>query len=256
MAYNILISRFNWPHAVWKNNYDAAYQDWIDVRFELLRRYTAKSARNFVRQPDLWLVLASDYAHNVVERLQTELWGLPYRLVLWSGKSEVDSIRDALSDLSFPSEVRTTRLDTDDLIASDYFLRLDQLQLPGDQVERGVAISCPGGSIYLENQNHFYFSSYPENPFLTYAEHVRSASELKTVHWTQHTTLIDDATHAKFIRSYHPMWASVVHNHNLGNQSLVDVCRFPSGDRAAHFSRFGLPAEFSAAPIPSASGAV
>ena len=85
----------------------------------------------------------------------------------------------------------------------------------------GVVISFPGGCNYVVSEDKFYYSSYPNNPFLTLVELINSPSEAKTVYWKMHTEMLSCDLIARHERSFHPMWSSVIHNTNTANDSLV-----------------------------------
>lgn len=236
----VLVSRFNWPHPVWENNYGSEYQCWIEDRLDLFRNYTIKSLRNCYVKPDLWVILIADVSEGLAGKLESLLVGFNYKIVVYDGRGLSETIRSALEDLTYPEEIRMTRLDTDDLLASDFFAKVSEVVLPDEILEDGVALSFPGGANYSTNEKAFYFSSYPANPFLTYAQRVGSSGELNTVFMCMHIDLLKVAKHQHMIRSYHPMWASVIHSTNLANDSLIETNRVAFNDQSYIRKKFGV----------------
>ena len=63
-----------------------------------------------------------------------------------------------------------------DLISSDFFARIKALNISVEDAKLGVVISFPGGCNYVVSEDKFYYSSYPNNPFLTLVELINSPS--------------------------------------------------------------------------------
>lgn len=216
----VLISRFNLPHRIWADRSAEEYLAWLDARIELFRTLTARSLRNCYDKPDRWLIMVDTRTHDFLDQLAGSVAGLPVTFVPYTGLDLPGSIREALSDLTYPRRVLTCRLDTDDLVNNGFFKRLRGTTISHAEARAGTVISFPGGAIYHRPEDTFYFDSYPNNPFLCYVEEVDRADDLRTVFCTQHIDLIDRSAHAKFLRSFTPFWASTVHDVNLVNQSL------------------------------------
>ncbi len=222
MRFHALVSRFNWPHPVWSERSSADYEIWLESRFELLERFTIPSLRNCYQKPSVWIILVSDVATDLLNRLErsAQIAGIPVHLQRYTGKSIDQSIRDAVSNYATEGEIWTTRLDTDDLVSADIFARLRSTNAPELRERGAIAFSFPGGCNFDLLDNNFYYSSFAENPFLTLAEEVDRLQDLKTVMFKSHVEL--PACVGRFIclRSFQPMWASVIHDLNIGNQSL------------------------------------
>ncbi len=217
----------------------AQYKAWIDSRLNLFKDITVRSVRNCDPLPNRWLVLGSDAAPGIEQRLADILEGLPYQIVFHKGQTETDAVREALADLPFPLELRTARLDTDDALAFDYFRRIHWVTLSSEQAKSRVLLTFPGGANYLLNENEFYFSSYPDNPFPALAEWAGSPEDIQTVFFKGHHEIAAHVEVVMHLRSPHPMWASVVHDGNLGNSSLRNLCRLKLAETSSLKRIFG-----------------
>ncbi len=217
----ILVSRFNWPHPQWKNRHISEYKKWIDDRINVFAKYTLQSVKNCYVKPDIWFLMLDNRIVDCTSQLRSILGDLPHRFVEYTGTSIPEAITRELADFEFPMEIRMSRLDTDDLISSDFFARIKALNISVEDAKLGVVISFPGGCNYVVSEDKFYYSSYPNNPFLTLVELINSPSEAKTVYWKMHTEMLSCDLIARHERSFHPMWSSVIHNTNTANDSLV-----------------------------------
>jgi hypothetical protein len=133
-----------------------------------------------------------------------------------------------------------TRLDSDDLIASDFFARLKAVRCDDGEAEKGLVVSFPGGCNYLASENTFYYSAYPDNPFISLIEDIDDAAEARTVYWRMHTEMFRAGFHSHFVRSFYPMWASVLHGATTQNQSLSKTNQVQLCCSNALIRRFGL----------------
>lgn len=237
----ILVSRFNWPHQKWKNCHIEEYRSWISERLYLFEKYTIKSIRNCYVKPDIWLILTSDNILDCSNQLKDILEDLPYRLVKYSsGLSQSESIRQSLSDIKYPAEIRMTRLDSDDLISSCFFAKINALKFTKEELLEGITVSFPGGCNYISETDSFYYSSYPENPFLTFIEYVKKPNELKTVFFRMHTEMCKPPHLARFLRSYYPMWSTIIHENNLANDSLISTNLIELSTKEFIKKKFGI----------------
>ena len=226
----ILVSRFNWPHPKWKDCHLSEYQKWIEERIRIFEQYTVKSIKNCYVKPDIWFLMVDSRTVDCKSSLKSVLGGLSYQFIEYTGLSIPESIRRELSNFEFPIEVRMSRLDTDDLVSSDFFARIKALNISVEDAKLGVAVSFPGGCNYVVYEDNFYYSSYPSNPFLTLVEFLESPLEAKTVYWKMHTEMLTPDLRVRYERSFYPMWSSVIHHTNTANDSLVKtntVCLSP-----------------------------
>jgi hypothetical protein len=92
----------------------------------------------------------------------------------------------------------------------------------------------------MPNEDLYYHSSYPNNPFLSLYENVRSVHESQTIFFRMHTEVLDHVRHQIFPRSYYPMWSSVIHGGNLANLSLIETNRVSFRETSILHQRFGL----------------
>jgi hypothetical protein len=236
----VLVSRFNWPHQAWLGRSRSEYAIWLNRRLELLRRFTAPSVRNCWIKPDLWVLLVDHCEFEFLPQLEKIVQGLPFRFVFFSGADIAESLRDVIAAQEFPLTLYTTRLDTDDLVASDFFARIRDFPIKVSEEENCVVLSFPGGSNYLVEQDLFYYSSYPENPFLTMVERLESPTDLRGVYWKMHHELGNSVSQVFYLRSYYPMWASLIHDSNSLNQSLTATNKIKLSDQDILVKRFGI----------------
>lgn len=236
----VAISRFNLPHPIWKERSAQDYRDWLKSRVDLFTRLTVPSFRNCYEKPDVWLIMVDERNEPVSEMLAPLLKGLSVKLVSYNGAQLGVRIQQALADLSYPCQIRTCRIDTDDLIAAGYFAQYRNIKVPESWADKGAVLSYPGGALYDSATERFYISCYPDNPFLCYIENCARPDDMQTVFKTMHTKLIEQSAHVKMLRSFGPMWASVLHGENLANESLRNTVRFELQPTDALERLFGL----------------
>ncbi len=236
----ILVSRFNWPHPIWKTRSAEAYRDWVQGRVKLFADFTAPSVRNGHGQIDRWLILIDTRQVDVRADLAALTRDLPVQFVEYAGHNLVRSVQIALSDLSFPARVMTCRLDTDDLIGASFIQGYRAARISDEEARAGVVLSYPGGAVYAAEEQRFYFSSYPENPFLCYVEDRAAADELQTVYQAMHVDMLDIGAPVKMLRAFRPAWASVVHGDNVANQSLMGAASQPYAQPRKLMRYFGI----------------
>jgi len=240
---HLLITRFSWPHSHWDNKSEQEYESWLQKRLDLFAEYTLNSLKNCYVKPTSWLILINDN-HN--EKFLTSLQALidtyngEVHLIPYSNLNLADTTKDFSKRFIYPCEVLTTNLDADDLISSDFFAHFASLEFDNNKIKEGIGISYPGGSNYVPDTRKFYLSTYPDNPFLTYAELVISSVQLLTVFFKMHTELFNFAPNALYLRSYYPMWSSVIHGGNLANNSLLETNRIELGNEDEIRKRFGI----------------
>lgn len=239
-SYFVLISRFNWPHPVWEERGKQAYLDWVQGRVKLFADLTAPSVRNTFGKLDRWLIMIDSRTIDVREELLEITRGLPVKLVEYSGRSLPQSIQIALSDLDFPARVMTCRLDTDDLIGAGLIEGYRAAEITEEEARDGVVLSFPGGAVYSTAEKRFFYTSYPENPFLCYVEDRSAAEDLQTVFMVMHVDMIKKSAHAKMLRGFGPQWVSVVHGDNVANQSLLGGARFSFAETDQLLRYFGM----------------
>lgn len=238
---NILVSRFNWPHPKWKGVSPSEYRKWFDYRVKLFLDFTLPSIENCYVKPDVWFLLIDNRLINVKSILSSVLKKCPQVCFIeFSGESLIPSIQNALKSLKFPLEVRMTRMDSDDLVASDFFSRIKNVDVLKSDAEDGIVISFPGGCNYVAAEEAFYFSAYPDNPFLTYVEFLESPLQAKTVFFKMHTELCASVSIVRSERSFHPMWASVIHDQNTANDSLARTNKVSLSETRWLRKKFGI----------------
>ncbi|MGI0501040.1 class I SAM-dependent methyltransferase [Limnospira platensis] len=219
----LLVSRFNCPHPVWENKTREEYLSWLHTRLDLFARYTFKSYQNLNTKPDQWLLLVDQdkLDQETFSQLSDLIAGEKCQLVQYQSNLRLSILEYLISTYgvsNFPSEVRTTRLDTDDIISKDFFDKINSVVLEKNTSQ--LLISFPGGANYDSETGLFYYSSYPENPFITLCHKNQTPNEFKCVYDQMHTVFHKVAQKNLYIRTHTPMWCSVIHTSNLANHSL------------------------------------
>lgn len=235
----ILATRFSWPHPIWESRSSEAYAQWIEERLQLFARYTARSLANCYSKPDYWVLLIGSQHDHIRERLEPILQRTGCRIIFapYIGVGLGLTTMLACGDIAYPCRVVTINLDADDLVSTDFFDVLRQLDYPSIG---NATVSFASGCNYMPNENLYYHSSYPNNPFLSLYEQVRGPHEAQTIFFRMHTEISDHVRQQILPRSYYPMWASVVHGGNLANLSLIETNRLAFRDTEALHQRFGL----------------
>lgn len=244
MRFSAVVSRFNWPHPIWAGRPEAEYHAWLEQRLELLATYTAASLRNCYVKPDRWIILCQTVDGDLLQRLNdvAVTSGCEVRLGIYDGKSILQAIRRCLHDVPVPAQICTTRLDTDDVVSSDHFARLRAVEVVPRLGGLGTILSFPGGANFDASSKLFYYSCYPDNPFLSLVEQVADIGLLRTVLSRQHTDWVGQVDSMVSLRSYEPMWASVIHGDNVANESLRHTNHLALRDTERLRRRFGLTA--------------
>lgn len=238
----LLVSRFNCPNPVWKNKSREEYVQWLHTRLDLFERYTFKSYQNLNTKPDWWILLIDkekldDKAWNRLSNLSEE----NCKLVQFRSnirKSILEDLVDTYGVENFPREVRTTRLDTDDLISKDFFDKINSVVLEKNTSQ--LLVSFPGGANYDSETGLFYYSSYPENPFITLCQKNKTPDEFKCVYDQMHTVYYKVAQKNLYLRSPTPMWCSVIHGNNFRNHNLKRTNKIALAFESHSHSIFGL----------------
>jgi hypothetical protein len=238
----ILATRFSWPHPIWQSRSKGEYLSWIERRFELFERYTARSVANCYIKPDYWVLLIGENQGDISSRLQNMLSHLDCNVIIapYFGASLSLTIMQSLKDLEYPARIVTSNLDADDMISSDFFAVLKSICFLN---HGNTAVSFCSGANYMVEDGTFYLSSYPGNPFLSLYETCRGPHDAQTVYFKMHTELMSFVKHMILPRSYYPMWASVIHENNLANRSLIETNRISFSENTLLNKRFGISQE-------------
>lgn len=239
----LLVSRFNCPNSVWNEKSREEYVNWLHIRLDLFSRYTFKSYQNLSTKPDSWILLVEK--EKLDDKTLTQLSSLISQenceLVQYKSglrASILEYLVNTYGAENFPREVRTTRLDTDDLISKDFFDRINSVTLESNTSQ--LLISFPGGANYDSETEVFYYSSYPENPFLTLCKKNKTPDEFKSVYDEMHTVFHKVVQKNCYIRSITPMWCSIIHGSNLSNHSLRGTNKIAFASESPIHSIFGI----------------
>ncbi|MGK7894650.1 MAG: glycosyltransferase [Xenococcus sp. (in: cyanobacteria)] len=210
----LLVSRFNCPHRVWNDRTLEEYNNWLQLRLDLFSRYTLKSYKNLDTKPDSWILLVQreKLSNQILDELCGLLKGEAYQLVECSSsirESILKYLENTYNEDDFPEEIRTTRLDTDDLISRDFFDQINSVVLEEDTNE--LLISFPGGANYDVNTGLFYYLCYPDNSFLTLCQKISKLSDFKCVYDEKHLTFHKVVQKNLYMVSFFPMWCWDIH---------------------------------------------
>ena len=203
------------------------------------------SVRNSYGELDRWIILIDIRAVDIRDELLAITHGLPVQLVNYAGQNIVRTIQIALSDIVYPSQIMTCRVDTDDMIGAGLIKGYRAAEISEEKARDGIVLSFPGGAIFDEMNDVFYFTSYPENPFLCFVEDCNAATDLKTIYAAMHVDMIEHFANNRMLRGFGPQWASVVHDNNIANQSLLGSTRFSYAETDQLKKYFGLRAPSS-----------
>lgn len=240
----VLITRFSLPHPAWHNRSPYEYASWLQERMSLFKRLTINSVHNNYVKPDIWLVLAQNHGtllNQEIDDLVAKA-ATPYSIIQYSGRNIPGTVSSFLQNhpLGSAKRICTVRLDSDDLISADYFARLRTCVDHCDSEQQSIGLSFPGGSILDDTNRTFYYSSYPDNPFISLIESISNDCNIQTVYTAMHHQLLSTLPKTMYLRTDRPMWCSVIHHSNLGNQSLLASQPTRLDDSETLMRRFGL----------------
>ena len=239
---SVLLTRFSLPHPIWNQRSTAEYEAWIEIRLDLMARYTVPSVRNLYVKPDIWLVFVGTHSPEILAKIEQVVSFSNTKVILvpYTGLALPESIANALRDqFDLPIRLCTARLDSDDVIASGYIAAINAI-LKETDISKDFAISFPGGAVYETLENRFSYLSYPDNAFLAHVECLHDWSDAKTVFREMHTVLLKELKETVYRRSNHPMWCAIVHEHNLANQSLLQGLCLTFNENELLKKKFGL----------------
>jgi hypothetical protein len=242
--------RFNWPHPSWQGKDQLTYQKWLRQRLDLFTKYTSQSLHNLYDKPNsiILLVDSRTWELETKRQLLAALGGIGCDILFGDaaeGRSLTRTIEKQVHEhakQSIFSRIITIRLDSDDLVGSFYIAAIRAAAK--DIQSETCVLSFPGGCNFVPNENVFFFSSYPCNPFLGYLEPF-SISGLKSVFKKMHIDMIDGSESSYLIRQNRPAWASVIHGGNLANTSLLTDNKYTIGPTLDLLRLFGISSHVS-----------
>jgi hypothetical protein len=238
----LCVTRFNWPHPSWKDVPDETYSQWLETRFRIFEKFTRASITNCYVKPDLWLLLTSRDDLGVSERLASLCRGLPAKVVAYNGLSLRDTVRNLFLTMDLPSRLMTVRLDSDDIVAANFFASLKQDYGPFSLGKKQV-VSYPLGAVYVASRRKFFVDGYVGNPFIGLVEDIATPEDIETVYLAHHYNVHNIVPIHHNLRCHHPTWASVLHDSNLANESLLKTATFSIAEEADMRKKFGLKEE-------------
>jgi len=218
---------------------------WLDGRFELFRQYCLPSVASQTRQDFEWIVFFDDQTPEDYRSMISELQKLyPFRAE-FTAFFEMDKLVPRLMKTGSDVEwLLTTRLDSDDILATDHVARLREiLSSPRRQVinfTEGVILSVTG------DHPRLYTIQDDANPFASLMEKVDE--DVQTIWGEKH---VDIARLAPIMQiGGTAAWLQVVHGGNVSNRIKGQRVRIDSfGDTFPYLTHLAVKMRESTAAI-------
>ncbi|MBJ7336721.1 glycosyltransferase [Mycolicibacterium sp.] len=212
-AQHLLLTKFNAPLADSAGERPGLNREWLDMRLDLFERWPLRSVRGQSRAADEWLIFVdSDTAVDYLENLAEVISG-DATIVGVSGPLTDDRIAAYVAAhlLDRGGLLITTRLDSDDALASDY---VERIHAVADSGWRGFVNPRTGFQLVGDSVLKRWDSS---GPFMSYLEDLQPGSLPRTVlsieHYQAHLAGPVKQLGGK------PSWLQVVHGRNLANSA-------------------------------------
>jgi hypothetical protein len=238
---HFLLTRFNIPFGIGGVHLGLT-ADWLSHRFELFEHFCLPSV-HAQTVTDFYWIIAVDPATATIWRLRLEraLTILTARVLVietteLSEQVWIDAMRSIIGNEK-DLRILTTRLDNDDLIASDY---LETVRAVCDEIVEGSRTSVVSFRSGLQfAASGIYEIEDRSNPFLSVSTPIAS---VKTAYYANHRKMseigdfydVSDVSDGDI-----PMWGQVIHGRNLRNHVRG---RKREGD--LHISRFCICADW------------
>lgn len=207
---HFVVTRFN----VRVNEHqDVAPDSWLNDRFRLFKLYCWPSMFAQDNSQFTWIIFLDASTPQWLRQSLASLAGsapFGFELIYTDNVFGPDVIRAAIRELHTEKLVVTTRLDNDDMVATDFISTIQQHVAD----EKFMLINLVSGSQMSSGLP--YRRPYPANPFITLVENVPVPNQ-KTVFATEHYSMPSMGA-VRNIRTGHPMWMQVVHEANLANE--------------------------------------
>lgn len=205
---------------------------WLRRRLELFAEYcvpgvAAQTTKNFV-----WVLLIDESTSVLFEeelRTHASRSGVAVVVERINGQLNEDSLGKVIEHTVRSPYVITSRLDNDDVIASD-FIETVQMSFRPDAP---LVIDIPRGAQY--HGGALYAYSLRLSAFISYVEQSQGAVSVLR---DQHPSMGRHGA-VEVVEVDHPIWAQVVHGGNVANQ--VTGWRIDPGPFRAYFPALRLP---------------
>jgi hypothetical protein len=223
---HVVLTRFNTRHA-WIGAAPGLDPGWLQRRLELFEAFCLPSLAA-QRAPFTWLVFFdSETPEELRPRIAAYRETVPsFVPVFVEGELTDERIAGFVAERLAPERARheyliTTRLDTDDAIATDFLARVQRAFRPREL----EFLNFPLG--YQWADGRFYYHLDPSNPFLSLVERL-GEEDGRTIYCAPHDRL------GRRVRQLAapPVWLQVVHGENLRNRVVGirrPLGRAPSG---------------------------
>jgi hypothetical protein len=186
---------------------------WLAGRFDLFRKYCLPSVADQTRQDFEWLVFFDDQTPKEYRRVISELQtAYPFRAE-FTARFEMDRIVPQLVSASEDADwLLTTRLDSDDVLATDHMARLHEALSP----IRPRVINFSEGAILsiADAQPRLFRVRDDANPFASLIEAMGPGA--RTIWGERHVDIERLAPLAQVGGA--PAWMQLVHGSNVSNR--------------------------------------
>ncbi|QEO13666.1 hypothetical protein FLP10_03955 [Agromyces intestinalis] len=206
---HLLLTRFNVHAEKWAEI--SPSDSWLHHRLDIFSRYCVPSiAQQSARGFDWILLIDSGSPPWFVEQLGmiSNRAGVTVHIERIEGYIGEANLAAAVTPHITSEWVITTRIDNDDIVATDFIATIQD----AFEARQHVIIDLPDGAVFRAGA--FYLRRYSMNPFSSYIE--RSPGAV-TVLRDNHLKLGRHGD-VRSIRTTHPVWVTHVHGENVFNR--------------------------------------
>lgn len=200
---------------------------WLDYRFDLFERFCAPSLAAQTNTHFRWILYfdeATPAPHRAhIETLRQRYGFHPYYTGLFAAEGWSRSLRETFAPET--DLVLTTRLDSDDALASDFVARL-HAAVAGAQETAGAYNFTEG---LIRRDGALYAIRHPSNAFFSWLS--PNDADLRTAPSIHHMTIADEGPVVQI--GGDPAWMQIVHESNVSNR--VRGWRVPAARAGARF---------------------
>ncbi len=211
---HLLLTRFNVRESeLFKQALD---ETWLDGRVRLFEKYCLPSIQKQTRKNFKWIILwdgGTPDKYRDLERKYSKMVGCQLHFEYLASWYDYNNLSPVLSKYidNGSSHIITSRIDSDDAIASDYISCVNS-SVKDSNVPYFIAF--PHGAQYFSEKNTFFDVQYKLNHFTSLVEPANG--EFSSVLKFNHTE-IQPSQKVLYISTPDPMWLEVVHGGNILN---------------------------------------
>jgi hypothetical protein len=187
---------------------------WLRGRIDLFDRYCVPSFAAQSRRGFRWIVLIDAQSPAWLEpeiRSVAASHGVTVEVRSIDGELSESLLGTAVADLLSAPYVITTRVDSDDVVATDFVERIQDSFVEADR----LLIDLVEGAQF--HAGRLYLRRYRLNPFLSLIEKVPATGRVSTVLRDAHPQMSRHAP-VRSVRGGLPAWVQVVHGGNYANE--------------------------------------